>query len=145
MKKSKQYTVFISHSSKERWIARQMSSLIESKGKKYGVKTFLDERDIKGGDSFPESIRKNIRECNEIIVLLSRNSINRQWILIEIGAAFQIKKRIIAILNDISPDKLPDVISLDKAIDLNNFDDYLKQLLNRTKEYTNANKAKRKN
>ena len=65
-----------------------MANAIEEKGKKYGIKTFLDEKDIEGGESIPEAIRKNIQECNEFLVLLSRYSINRPWVLIEIGAAW---------------------------------------------------------
>jgi hypothetical protein len=51
-----------------------MASMIEEKGQKYGVRTFLDERDIAGGDSIPDSIRKNIQECNEFLVLLYKSN-----------------------------------------------------------------------
>ena len=49
---SEDYLVFISHSSKDRWIARQMARLIEERD----IKTFLDEKDIQGGDLISESI-----------------------------------------------------------------------------------------
>lgn len=62
--------VFISHSSKDRWIARQISQEIEAKGRKWGIRTFLDERDIKGGDSIPDTIRTEIRDCDEFLVLI---------------------------------------------------------------------------
>jgi hypothetical protein len=42
-KKQSDYLVFISHSSKDRWIARQMAAIIERQAKRYGVRTFLDE------------------------------------------------------------------------------------------------------
>ena len=83
----KPYLVFIGHSEKDRWIAGQMAALIEEKCREHGIKTFLDEKDIAGGDSIPESIRRNIQECSEFVVLLSRYSIDRPWVLIEIGAA----------------------------------------------------------
>jgi hypothetical protein len=60
-----------------------MASIIEDKGLNYGIRTFLDERDIEGGESIPDSVRKNIRECNEFLVLLSPYSINRPWVLAE--------------------------------------------------------------
>jgi len=63
--------VFISHSGKDRWIAKQMANLIEEKGREYNVKTFLDEKDIEGGDSISESIRESIEKCDEFLVLLS--------------------------------------------------------------------------
>lgn len=52
-----------------------MANLIEAKGLKYGVKTFLDEKDIAGGDLIAEAIRKNIQKCNEFLLLLSPYSI----------------------------------------------------------------------
>ncbi|MEW5767962.1 MAG: toll/interleukin-1 receptor domain-containing protein [bacterium] len=130
----KSYLVFISHSEKDRWIAKQMAILIEEKGRKYGVKTFLDEKDIEGGESIPESIRRNIQECDEFLVLLSRYSIDRHWVLIEIGAAWVLGKRIIAIIDKVTPEEMPDIITSYKAIDLNSFEEYLEQLINRVKE-----------
>jgi hypothetical protein len=144
-KNQNSYTIFISHSSKDSWIAKQIASLIEQKGRKYGINTFLDENDIEGGDFIPELIRENIKDCYEFVVLLSKNSIKRPWVWTEIGGAWLVEKRIIAILHEINPNELPDVISLYKAIDLNKFDDYLEELLKRVKEYENADKAKRKN
>lgn len=132
--KEKDCLVFISHSEKDRWIARQIANQIEEKGRSYGIKTFLDEKDIVGGESIPEAIRNNIRNCSEFLVLLSRYSIDRPWVLIEIGAAWVLGKRIVAIIDKVTPEEMPDIITPYKAIDLNNFDEYLQQLLDRVKE-----------
>ena len=133
-RRGKTYLVFISHSEKDRWIAKQMAALIEERCREYDVRTFLDEKDITGGESIPESIRKNIQECSEFLVLLSRYSIDRPWVLIEIGAAWVLGKRIIAIIDKITPEEMPGIITPYKAIDLNNFNEYLEQLFNRIKE-----------
>ena len=130
----KRYLVFISHSGKDRWVAKQMAVLIEGKGRRYGIKAFLDEKDITGGESIPASIRKNIRDCDEFLVLLSRYSIDRPWVLIEIGAAWVLGKRITAIVDKVTPEEMPDIITPYKAIDLNSFDDYLDQVVARAKE-----------
>lgn len=129
----KKYLVFISHSNKDRWIAGQIAKIIEEKGQEYGLRVFLDEKDIESGDSIPESIRKNIQACDEFIVLLSRYSVDRPWVLIEIGAAWVLGKRIIAIIDKVTPEEMPDAITPYKAIDLNNFDEYLKEILKRAK------------
>lgn len=132
--KEKGCLVFISHSEKDRWIARQIANQIEEKGRSYGIKTFLDEKDIMGGESIPEAIRNNIRNCSEFLVLLSRYSIDRPWVLIEIGAAWVLGKRIVAIIDKVTPEEMPDIITPYKAVDLNSFDEYLQQLLDRVKE-----------
>jgi len=131
---AKQYLIFISHSTKDRWVAKQMSNLIEEKGREWGIKTFLDEKDIDGGDSIPESIRENIQKCDEFLLLLSRYSVNRPWVLIELGAAWGLEKRVVTIIDKVTPDEMPEVISPYKAIDINNFDQYIAQLLSRAKE-----------
>ena len=133
LKTVQNYLVFISYSEKDRWIARQIATLIEGKCEGFGIKTFLDEKDIKGGDSISESIRKNILKCDEFLVLLSWYSIYQPWVLIEIGAAWVLEKRIIAIIDKVTPEEMPDIMTPYKAIDLNNFDEYLYQLIKRVK------------
>jgi TIR domain len=80
------YLVFISHSSEDRWIARQMAAIIERKAKRYGVRTFLDEKDLEAGAVIPEEIRRHLESCEEFLVLLTSLSISRQWVLLELGA-----------------------------------------------------------
>ena len=111
-----------------------MANLIEEKGKKCGVKTFLDEKDIESGESIPESIRQNLQECSEFLVLLIRYSIDRPWVLIEIGATWVLGKRIVAIIDKVTPEEMPDIITPYRAMDLNSFDEYLEQLFKRAKE-----------
>ena len=60
-----------------------MARLIEERG----AKTFLDEKDIKGGDAIPDAVRKGIQRCGELVVLLSPYSVERQGVLIEVGVA----------------------------------------------------------
>jgi hypothetical protein len=138
------YLVFISHSSKDRWVAKQMARLIEGKGRKYGVTTFLDEKDIQTGDPFRREIRKNLQQCDEFLVLLSRNSIKSSWVVAEIGGAWTLEKRMVAIIDKLIPREIPEVINPYKAVDLNSFEEYLDQLLQRVKEAGIAYGAKRK-
>src|SRR2546430_17098798 len=131
--KKRNYLVFISHSTNDRWIARQISYLLEAKGRRCGVKTFLDERGIGVGDSIPETIRQNIENCNEFLVLLTRNSIDRPWVMIEISAAWGQRKRIVAVIDKVTPEEMPELILPYKAVDLNDLDDYIDQLLERAR------------
>ena len=124
--------MFLSHSHKDRWIARQCARLIEEAAKPR-VEVFFDEKDIEGGQSIPDSIRTGIEECDEFVVLLSRYSKDRPWVLIEVGAAWGLRKPIVAIIDKIGPKEMPDILSPYKAIDLNDFDQYISQFLKRTK------------
>jgi len=46
-------------------------------------------------------------------------------VLIEVGAAWGLRKPIIAIIDKIGPNEMPDIVSPNKAIDLNDFDQYI--------------------
>jgi len=122
----KEYRVFFSHAHKDRWIAKQCVRNIEECGKGR-IKVFLDEKDIQAGESIADSVRANIKQCQELVVLLSQVSKDRPWVLIEVGAAWGLGKPIIVVLDKVAPNEMPDINQPHKAIDLNDFDQYLEQ------------------
>jgi hypothetical protein len=121
------YTVFISHSSKENWIVQQISKEIKA----LGAETWLDMKDLRGGDEIRRSIKRGIRASQEAVVLLSAYSVTSQWVIYEVGIADGQRKRITPILNNIAHDAPLQGI---KAIDLNDFDNFLKELAGRIKK-----------
>jgi hypothetical protein len=127
------YLVFISHSSKDRWIARQMAAIIERRAKRYGVRTFLDEVDLVGGDRIPATIKANLHACEEFVILLSPQSVTRQWVLVELGGAWTLDKRVMAITYNLAAETIPDILDHDKGYDLNDFDRYVTELIRRVK------------
>jgi hypothetical protein len=120
------YSVFLSHSSHDSWIARVMAEKIEA----LGAKCWLDEKDLAGGDVIAQDILKGIDACHEAIVLVSSNSANSQWVPFEIGAARGQHKRVTPILNNVQPQLMIPMQDI-KGIDLNNFDRFLAQLKRR--------------
>ena len=50
-----------------------------------GASTFRDDCDIDGGDDIPETIRAEIKRSRESIVLLTPESVNRPWVLLEVA------------------------------------------------------------
>lgn len=110
-----------------------MAAIIERKAKRYGVRTFLDEVDLEGGDRIPATIKANLHACEEFVILLSPHSITRQWVLVELGGAWTLDKRIMAIISNLSADKVPDIIDHDKSYELNEFDRYVNELIGRRK------------
>jgi hypothetical protein len=120
---SSAYTVFISHSSKERWIAGQISKEIKT----LGAETWLDLKDLHGGDEIRRSIRRGIRASHEVVVVISANSITSQWVIYEAGIADGQGKRTTPILNNLTADDVPAPLQGIKSIDLNDIDNFLKQ------------------
>jgi hypothetical protein len=123
------YQVFISHATTDKWLAKVLCEKIEESG----ATTFRDDRDIKGGDDIPEEIRRQIKQSKEVLVLLTPESANRPWILLEIGAAWgsSRKKKISVILCHVSIDPVPEILKSQKAYTLNEFDRYLEELRGR--------------
>jgi len=119
-----------SHSSKDRWIARQMARLIEERD----IRTFFDEKDFQGGDRIPETIKHNIKECKELLVLLSSASVQSDWVKYEIAAAWALDKKFVPIVDKLSPEQMPVLPEQVKAVDLNDFDNYLNNLVERAKQ-----------
>lgn len=125
------YTVFISHSSKESWIAQQISKEIKAKG----AKTWLDVKDLRGGDEIRRSIKRGIRASQEVVVLLSSHSIISQWVSHEVGVANGQGRRITPILNNLAPDEIPAPLQDIRAFDLTDFDNFLVELAERIKKH----------
>jgi len=121
--------VFVSHATADKWLAKTICERIEQ----FGAATFRDDRDIQGGDDIPEVIRKKIIQANELLVLLTPESVDRPWVLLEVGAAWGRKKksRIVAVLCHVTVDTIPKLIASKKAFPLNDFDTYLKELRER--------------
>lgn len=130
---AKPYQVFISHATADKWLAKVICEKLESAGATY----FRDDRDIQGGDDIPEAIRLQIKRSRELLVLLTPTSVGRQWVTLEVGAAWgwSRRSRIVVILNHVSVDTVPDIIKSKKAISLNDFDSYLKELAERVRSH----------
>jgi len=130
---SKTARVFISHSGKDLWVARQIAAEV----RRCGVTTFLDEADIAHGDDFDDELLKAEEQCSELLVLLTPWSLDRPYIWLEIGYFRKSRKRIVAVLYGLSVEDAssdPRVLNLLKRldmVDLNGLESYLAQLRKR--------------
>lgn len=128
------YLVFISHASEDLWVARQMKRQIEERIEKVGGAVFLDESNIQSGDYFVDKIVDAIQRSTELVVLITPESIQKEWVMAEIGAALSQRMRIVAVLYKVPFEEMPDLLAQRKAIPLNDFDEYLSELEARVRE-----------
>lgn len=68
--------VFISHSSKDKQFARWLSIDLANSGHR----PWLDEWEIRAGDSIPTQIGIGIEECQFVLLLLSKKSVSSHWV-----------------------------------------------------------------
>ena len=113
----KRYQIFVSHATADKWLAMTLCEKLEEAG----ASTFRDDRDIDGGDDIPERIRLEIKRSREFVVLLTPHSINRPWVLLEVGAAWGWSNamRITSILCHVDVEPIPGVLKSKKAIPIN--------------------------
>jgi hypothetical protein len=71
--------LFMSHSSLDKWFVNKVADDLKS----LGHDVWLDERDIKVGQSIPQAIQKGINEADYVILFLSTNSVFSKWVEVE--------------------------------------------------------------
>lgn len=76
-------SVFISHNYMDKPLARKISNTL----KYYGIETWIDESEIKLGDSLIDKIRKGIDRVDYLIALISESSVESEWVLKELDIA----------------------------------------------------------
>src|SRR2546426_12736027 len=123
------YVVFVSHSTCDAWIARNIGEKIRA----LGAKSWLDMKDLEGGEVLVDSILEGIKAADEAVFVISPKSIKSQWIMFEIGAARIQRKRVTPILNNVRYDAIRPLKDV-KAMDLNEIDDFLTQLRKRVEK-----------
>ena len=127
------YRVFVSHAWSDLWVAQQIERRIQEDA---GAETFIDAFDIAKGDDFEDRIFDEMRRTQELVVLLTPWSVDRHWLWVEIGAARANGCRIVPVLSHISLDEIDrgggtTFLRAKNALDINEFDSYVKQLKRR--------------
>lgn len=135
------FQVFISHSSVDTWVARQIANAAEKCGAAY----FLDEANIEYGDDFEDKICAAVRASQELVVLLTPWAIQRPYIWLEIGAIWGQGQRIVGVLHGltakdlITPDGTPALLKRIHLVEINKLDEYFEQLRCRIDKWRQEN------
>ena len=122
------YIVFLSHSSRDTWLAVQLKKMIEIEIP--GVEVWLDEFSLTGGEEINLALRTGMRRSSEVIVIVSNESLRSQWVAWEIGMAAAWKKRITPLLNNVDYDAMAPLKGV-KSYELNMFERFLIELRRR--------------
>ncbi len=76
-------TVFLSHNQKDKEFVRRLANDL----KLAGAKVWIDEAEIKVGDSLIEKIRSGIDDVDYLAVILSSHSVRSEWVKKEVDVA----------------------------------------------------------
>jgi TIR domain-containing protein len=120
------YSVFLSHSSRDNWLA----SIVAQKFRDAGTKVWVDEMSLVGGDEILRGVADGMRKVDEAVVLVSNESLKSQWVAAEIGMAVVLKKRITPLLNNVDYDAMAPLKGV-KSYELNSFEKFVQELKKR--------------
>jgi hypothetical protein len=133
--RTKSRLVFISHSSADMWVAKQIAREIE----RCGATAFLDEAHIDVGADFEEDILNFLERAHELVVLITPWALDRPYVWAEIGAAWCRRIPIVALLLGLTPTELqtrpgaPVFLKKRNLLQLNDIEIYLQQLAERVR------------
>lgn len=101
---------FMSHGSPDKPLVQKIGADLLA----VGIDVFLDEWDIRLGDSIRRAIDGGLSDCTHFLVLITKSSIDRPWVNEEIDAAFMKKIegecRFIVLLEGVDPKTLPPLL-----------------------------------
>ena len=127
--------VFISHSSKDTWVAKQIAREISARG----AEPFLDQLEIEIGENFEAKILASLRRADELLVLLTPWALERPYVWAELGAAWGKGLPIVGVLHGMSATEvetqpgIPVFLKADNLLELNDIDVYFGQLKERVR------------
>ena len=75
------FDVFLSHSSKDKAVVRDIAERL----KKDGVKVWFDEWVLKPGDSIPAKIEEGLERSRVLVLCMSANAFGSDWAQLESG------------------------------------------------------------
>jgi hypothetical protein len=83
------YSCFISHSGKDKKFAERLHADLQMKG----VRCWFAHEHMKIGDEIRPRIDESIRHYDKLLIVLSENSINSNWVQKEVETAFEKEQR----------------------------------------------------
>lgn len=126
----KKRLVFISHSGRDTWVAKQIAREIVA----CGAEPFLDQLEMEIGENFEVKILDSLRRADELLVLLTPWALERPYVWAELGAAWGKGLHIVGVLHGMSATELqtrpgvPVFLKADNLLELNDVDVYFGQL-----------------
>ncbi|BCX47652.1 hypothetical protein HAHE_15600 [Haloferula helveola] len=130
---SEPYRIFFSHGGDDKYI---VDEFLAPKIRIPGASVFLDTGKIEYGDDFRTMILRELARCDELLVLFTKSSLQRPWVLAEVGATLIREKRIVPIRYGPSDSELQklglmSLLGNSTILNLEDFDTYISQLKNR--------------
>jgi hypothetical protein len=113
--------VFLSYSHKDEEYGRKLRKILST----YPdiLRIFTPEM-LSAGEGWSSKLKDEISHCDVFMVLLSANTINSEWVLSELGAAWALNKLIIPVIISETRYKIPLDLEDIQYVDLKHLEDH---------------------
>lgn len=109
-----QHQIFISYSEKDIDLAKEMATYLED----MGCHSYVAQRDIPSGEIWADSIRDALIAADELLIIVTPNSINSRWIMIESGIAWSMEKMLNVAYCWVDLKDLPEIFTKHQAVNI---------------------------
>jgi hypothetical protein len=82
--------IFISHSTEDDEFVKELRETLEN----HGINSWVDSRELKGGDALLPEIQNAIENAAAFIVVMSFEALNSSWVYDETEHALKVKKKV---------------------------------------------------
>lgn len=112
--------VFISYANKDKKVAERIAEKLATRGFSY----FMDAEGVRGGEQFENKIREALTSAKAIIVVLSRNTKESEWVISEWGYAWATGVKIIPVSYG-PEDSIPSRLKQLQIVNFLDIDEYI--------------------
>jgi hypothetical protein len=100
------YKVFVSSTHKDLEVAREVANRLEN----LGLKVYSVERNAVGGDNILTKAKQSMSNADEVLLIVTNNSVNSQGLASEMGLAFSLNKHITPVVKGVKKNELPPLL-----------------------------------
>jgi nucleoside 2-deoxyribosyltransferase len=124
--------VYISSSSRDADLAHDLAKRLDKSGLKVIAPTPAEG--VNELEYISVRIREALRTADEVIMILTKNSVDSQWLLFEMGYATSLGKHVTPLIQGIEPKELPEIIKQMEYVKYADLDQYISKLQQHVKE-----------
>jgi|SRR5437588_12627326 len=118
------HKVFVSASHKDRDLARDLEHRLHEAG----LQVQFSDLNVSVGSNWEKRILDVLKTADEVMVILSNNSVDSPWLMFEIGAASSLRKKVTPVVVGLEEEELPPIIKQFKQVRYNELSDYISRL-----------------
>jgi hypothetical protein len=123
------YKVFISSSVKDIDLARDISRRL----KEAGIDVYSVDKSAVPGEAIFNKITVDLGRADEVLLILTDNSIDNPNLMYELGAATSLRKRVTPVIVGLEPNKLPSLMKGLNFVKYTDLPKYISDLEKRVK------------